>query len=127
MALRLTCVAVLLTLTLGCDRGNSPIGPSPFQLAGSPFLSSGPSLSVLIVSGGSLLTTTVFPATPLTVPRGSTVSCIDDNNSHQPGTIAGTASIVSAGGVGSVTMTNAGTFPFSCALHPGITVTIIVV
>ena len=83
----------------------------------------------MIVSGGSVLTTTAFPANPLTVPRGSTVALRHDDNTPQPGTIAGTvnSSIASTGGAGSVTMPNAGTFAFGCPLHPGIIVTIIVV
>jgi hypothetical protein len=124
----MTFAVVLLTLTLGCDRGNSPIGPSPFQFVGSPFLSGGPSLSILIVSGGSLLTTTVFPATPLTVPRGATLSCISSDNTTQPPRIAGTINpgIVAPAGR-PVTLPDAGTFTFGCALRPEIIVTIIVV
>jgi hypothetical protein len=124
MVWRLTFAVVLLTLTLGCDRHNSRIGPSPLVSSGG--LSGG--LSILIVSGGSALTTTVFPATPLTLPRGATLSCISSDNTTQPPRTAGTINpgIVAPAGR-PVTLPDAGTFTFGCALRPEIIVTIIVV
>lgn len=141
MAWRLMCAAALLTVTLGCDRPTrtpiTVVTPSgiailtePTTLVTTPGLSLGTSgLSIVIVSGGSLLTTTAFPANPLTVPRGSTVSCVDGNNTPQPGTIAGTVNsgIFASGGSTPVTLRDTGTFTFGCTLHPGISVTIIVV
>jgi hypothetical protein len=87
-----------------------------------------PGLSIVIVTGGSVLTTTVFPASPLTVPRGSTVACVSDGHTPQPGTIAGTvsSSIAAPSGRNPIGLPNAGTFTFACALNPGITVTITV-
>jgi hypothetical protein len=88
-----------------------------------------PGLSIVVVTGGSVLTTTVFPASPLTVPRGSTVACVNNGNTPQPGAIAGTISsgIFAPGGRTPVTLRDAGTFTFGCALQPTISLTIIVV
>jgi hypothetical protein len=130
MVWRLTFAVVLLTLTLGCDRHNSRIGPSPLVSSGGlsgGLLSGG--LSILIISGGSALTTTVFPATPVTLPRGSTVTCLNSDNTHQPGRIAGTVNsgVFTPGESSSVALINAGTFTLGCPLQPSIIVTIIVV
>ena len=92
-------------------------------------------LPLLIVSGTSSLTTTVLPLSPFTVPRGSTLSCIDGvNNPLPPVPIAGTVNagipgapgIIAPSGQG-VTLLAAGTFTFGCASLPTIVVTIIVV
>jgi hypothetical protein len=86
-------------------------------------------MSIVIVTGGSVLTTTVFPASPLTVPRGATVACVSDGHTPQPGTIAGTVNsgIFTPGGRTPFALPDAGTFTFACALQPTISVTIIVV
>jgi hypothetical protein len=88
-----------------------------------------PGLSIVIVTGGSVLTTTVFPAQPLTVPRGSTVACVSNDNTPQPGTIAGTVNsgIFAPGGRTPFTLRDAGTFTFGCTLQPTISVTITVI
>jgi hypothetical protein len=120
MAWRLMFGAVLTTLALGCDRHNgTQFSPTVFTPGG---------LSVLIVSGTSVVTTTVFPTNPLRVPRGSTLTCLDSNNAPQPATIAGTVNsgVGASGTRGSVTLPNAGTFTLGCALQPGIIVTVLV-
>lgn len=140
MACRLICAAALLTLTLGCDRPDrtpiTVVTPSGVAILTEPttVITPGlstvvtPGLSIVIVTGGSVLTTTVFPARPLTVPRGSTVACVSDGHTPQPGTIAGTvsSSIAAPSGRNPIGLPNAGTFTFACALNPGITVTITV-
>jgi hypothetical protein len=81
------------------------------------------------------VTTTVFPLSPLTVPLGSTLSCVDGVTNPLPpvpiaGTvnagIAGSPGIIASNGQG-VVFLNRGTFTFGCALLPTIVVTIIVV
>lgn len=133
MAWRLMCAAALLTLTLGCDRPDrtpiTVVTPSGLTTLTEPTTVIAPGLSIVIVTGGSVLTTTVFPASPLTVPRGSTVACVSDGHTPQPGAIAGTISsgVFAPGGRTPFTLSDAGTFTFGCALHPAISVTIIVV
>jgi len=133
MAWRLMCAAALLTLTLGCDRPDrTPIAvvtPSGVAILTEPTTVVAPGLSIVLVTGGSVLTTTVFPASPLTVPRGSTVACVSNDHTLQPGTIAGTvsSSVGAPSGRGPIVLPNAGTFTFGCALNPGIALTIIVV
>jgi hypothetical protein len=120
MAWRLMFGVALMTLTLGCDVGSSgpPIGPSFISPAG---------LSISIVTGGSVLTTTAFPGNPLTVPRGSTVTCVDNVNPPLTAPIVGSLSPGLPPLGASLTLRNTGTFTFGCALRPDIIVTIIVV
>ena len=124
MSWRQMLAAALVTLTLGCDR---PVNSNPLR---SSVATVGPfGLPLVVVSGTSSLTTTVFPLSPLTVPRGSTLSCLDGvNNPLPPVPIAGTvgAGIVAPNGQ-PVTLLNPGTFTFGCAFFPTIVVTIIVV
>jgi len=133
MTWRLMCTAVLLTLTLGCDRPDrtpiTVVTPSGIAILTEPTTVVVPGLSIVVVTGGSLLTTSAFPASPLTVPRGSTVACVSTDNTPQPGTIAGTVNsgIFAPGGRTPVTLRDPGTFTFSCALQPTISMTIIVV
>jgi hypothetical protein len=124
--------AALVTLTLGCDR---PVNPNPLRSSVATAAPVG--LPLLIVTGTSTLTTTVLPLSPFTVPRGSTLSCIDGvNNPLPPVPIAGT---VNAGIPGAITpgiiapsgqavaFLTPGTFTFGCAFLPTIVITIIVV
>src|SRR5215470_15000315 len=130
MVWRQMLAAVLVTLTLGCDR---PVNPNPFRSSVATATTVG--LPLLVVSGTSTLTTTVLPLSPLTVPVGSTLSCLDGVTNPLPpvpiaGTvnagIAGAPGIVAPGGQG-VIFQNRGTFTFGCAFIPAIVVTIIVV
>ena len=122
MIWRLMFVAALGTLTLGCDRPDTTVlvNPSLVTPAG---------LALLVDSGAAIVTTTVFPTNPLTIVRGSTLTCLDGNNTPQPMTIAGTIASPALGpGVrNSVTLPNTGTFTLGCVRQPGIVVTIIVV
>jgi hypothetical protein len=133
MAWRLMCAAALLILTLGCDRPDrtpiTVVTPSGVTTLTEPTTVVAPGLSIVIVTGGSVLTTTAFPASPLTVPRGSTVACVGEGQTPQPGAIAGTinSGIFTPGARTPFTLSDAGTFTFGCALHPAIFVTIIVV
>jgi hypothetical protein len=133
MTWRLMCTAGLLTLTLGCDRPDrtpiTVVTPSGIAILTEPTTVIAPGMSIVLVSGGSVLTTTVFPATPLTVPRGSTVACVGHDNTPQPGTIAGTVNsgIFVPGGSAPFRLQDTGTFTFGCALQPTVSVTIIVV
>jgi len=127
------CTAALLTLTLGCDRPDrtplTVVTPSGIAILTEPTTVVTSGLSIVIVSGGSVLTTTAFPASPLTVPRGSTVACVGDGHTPQPGAIAGTinSGIFMPDGRAPFTLSDAGTFTFGCALRPAVSVTIIVV
>ena len=131
MVWRQILAASLVTLTLGCDRPVNS-GPSRVSVATAPF-----GLPLLVDSGTSTLTTTVFPLTPLTVPRGSRLTCLDGVNTPLPPVpIAGTVTAGIPGTVGptiiapsgqSITLLNPGTFTFGCAFTPTIIVVIIVV
>jgi hypothetical protein len=130
MVWRRILAAALVTLTLGCDR---PVNSNPLRSSVATVSPLG--LPLLVASGTSTLTTTVFPLSPLTVPLGSTLSCVDGVTNPLPpvpiaGTvnagIAGSPGIIASNGQG-VVFLNRGTFSFGCALLPTIVVTIIVV
>ncbi|HKF69301.1 MAG TPA: hypothetical protein VKB36_22305 [Vicinamibacterales bacterium] len=128
MAWRQILAAALVTVTLGCDR---PVNSNP--LAVNQVATTTPiGVPLQVVSGTSTLTTTVFPVTPLTVPVGSTLTCVDPlplvptagtvNNGIGPST----AGVIAPTGQ-AVRLLTPGTFTFSCAFIPTIVVTIIVV
>jgi hypothetical protein len=125
MVSRQMLAAALVMLTLGCDR---PVNPNPLRSSAATVNPLG--LPLVVGSGTSTVTTTVFPLSPLTVPLGSTLSCVDGVNPLPPvpiaGTVNGAPGIIAPNGQ-PVTFLNRGTFTFGCAFIPAVVVTIIVV
>jgi hypothetical protein len=126
MVWRRMLAAALVTLTLGCDR---PVNPNPLRSSVATVSPLG--LPLVVGSGTSTVTTTVSPLSPLTVPLGSTLSCVDGVNNPLPpvpiaGTVNGAPGIIAPNGQ-PVTFLNRGTFTFGCAFIPTVVVTIIVV
>ena len=80
-----------------------------------------------VVSGASTLTTTAYSPNVLTVAVGGTVTWTNnDNTSH---TVTSNTSVWDSGVVGpgrtfSRTFTTAGSFPYRCTIHPGMTGTV---
>jgi len=121
MSWRLMCVAALLGVTLGCDRHNHiPTAASGLSLGPS-------SVTVVIVTGGAFLTTG-FPLNTVTVPRGSTITFVNNDTTPHMLPIAGTVrpAFLDPGARASVTLVDVGTFTFCCS-GANTTVTIIVV
>jgi hypothetical protein len=138
MAWRLMFAAVLLAVTLACDRTNGiPMRPSLAQPVGA---------SIVIVSGGFGLTPAFLPVTtgaplplatsapppltnPVTIPRGSPFTFFNNDNIAHTCAFPGLfdTGVILPGGSAVVTLPNAGTFTFGCTLLPNATVTIVVV
>ena len=104
----------------GCGsnyNSSSPAAPSPPP---SP-------VTVSIVPGARTLTTTAYSPNPLNIPRGTTVTWVNnDTSTHDQiadGGHFGTG-IIEVGGRASFTFQTAGTFPYHCGRHPGMIATV---
>jgi plastocyanin len=101
---------------------SSPSTPTPTPPAG-------PSTAVSIPQGASTLTLTAYNPNPVNVAVGTTVrwtntdavahTSTSDNNAWNSGTLA-------AGAHFDFTFQNTGSFPYHCAIHPGMVGTIVV-
>lgn len=135
MACRLMFAAVLVTLTLGCDRPDrtpltvvTPTGVVTTITEPTIVVPvTGLTGSVVVITGGSLFTPTGLPLDSLTVPRGSTVTFINNDNRPHVLPIAGTVApgSVQPGERVSVVFPTAGVFPFT--VRPSFVVSIFVV
>jgi len=121
-SLRLTVVAVLLMSAIACGGDDpSPVtGPSPSP-APSPIPASASS-SVTIPVGAEGLGNRAFAPDELNVAVGTTVTWMNTDvvshtsTSDAPGWDSG---IVGPGGRFSFSFQTAGSFPYHCAIHPG--------
>jgi plastocyanin len=124
--LRVVAVSTVLMFATACGGGgsSSPTTPSPMP---SPAPSPAPppagsSSAVTIPRGAETLGNRAYTPDDLTVAVGATVTWTNtDSVSHTstsdaPGWNSG---IVPPSGQFSVTFQNAGTFPYHCAIHPG--------
>jgi len=101
---------------------SSPSTPTPTPPAGS-------STAVSIPQGASTLTLTAYNPNPVNVAVGTTVrwtntdavahTSTSDNNAWNSGTLG-------AGAHFDFTFQNTGSFPYHCAIHPGMVGTIVV-
>ena len=123
-------LAAALTLTLaGCDGGYSSPSPSPSPTP-SPTPSPGaPASTVTIPMGAATLGRAAFNPADVTVNAGTTVTwrntdavahtSTSDANGWNSGNVA-------PGGQFSVAFPTTGTFPYHCAIHPGMVGTVVV-
>ena len=118
MPWRLISAAVLLTLTIGCDRSNGMLATAPTPPG---------SVTILIVTDGFFLTG--FASNTVTVARGSTVTFVNNDTTPHMLPIAGTVkpAFLQPGAQAVITLSDAGTFAFCCALNSNTAVTIVVV
>jgi plastocyanin len=115
MTLRLSVLAALISLTVGCGSSTSP--------------STNTGTSVSIVNGSSNLTTTAYSPNPVSISVGGTVTWTNndvtahtttgDDGSWNSGSLA-------AGAKFSRTFPAAGTFTYHCTLHTGMVGTVTV-
>ena len=116
MALRIACVALLLTLSLGCGSSSYSPPSSP-----TPTLSTGAATAVSIVSGSSTLATTAYAPNPVTVAVGGTVTWMNNDTTTHTSTGddgAWSSGSIAPGGQFSRTFPTAGTFGYHCTIHP---------
>jgi plastocyanin len=113
-------LGALLLMSFGCSGSSSSPTPTLPSV-------SGPQVS--IVGGASTLTTTAFAPNPDTVAAGGTVVWMNNDNTTHTATSDGRvwdSGPIAPGGTFSQTFPTAGTFPYHCSIHPGMTGTITV-
>jgi len=122
MALRLALAAALLVICSGCGSSySSPTDPS------NPPTSGGNGTPVSIVSGAEFRTTTAFAPNPVTVPVGGSVTWTNnDNTGHTSTGGSWNSGTIAPGRSFTATFSSAGTFPYHCTIHPGMTGTVTV-
>jgi plastocyanin len=98
---------------VGCSNSTNPSTPSPTTPA---------AVSVSIVSGARLLTTTAYNPNPITVARGGKVTWTNNDTITHTATSDGGAfdsGNMAPGASFSMTFPTAGTSTYHCTLHPG--------
>ena len=126
-ALRLALVSTVLMLAVGCSGSDSPSSPSPTPSpAPTP---DGPSASVTIPMGAESLGNRAYTPDELSVAVGTTVTWTNtDSISHTSTSDANgwNSGTVAPGGNFSFAFQTTGTFPYHCAIHPGMVGTVVV-
>ena len=132
-SLRLAAVSVVLMFAIACGAGYSspPTSPSPTPSpAPSPTPApGGPASSVAIPAGAATLGKGAYSPDDLTVDVGTTVTWTNTDSVAHTSTSDVTgwnSGEVAPGGQFSVAFQTAGTFPYHCAIHPGMVGTIVV-
>jgi len=123
MKLRMALASALLIGSFGCG-AYSPQGPSPDP---PPPVTGGTPAS--IVNGASLLTTTAFAPSPVTVAVGGTVTWTNNDTTTHTSTGnngAWNSGNIAPGGRFSTTFSSAGSFTYHCTIHPGMVGTVTV-
>jgi plastocyanin len=123
MSLRFALIVATTLSISACSGYNStPTTPSPTPAPAG-------STTVTIASGASTRTATAFGTNPLTIPVGTTISWLnDDNTTHTSAADDGlwSSGNIAPGGRFNFTFTSAGEFIYHCQIHPNMTGTIVV-
>jgi plastocyanin len=127
-SLRLAAVAVVLVFAFACsDSSNPSTSPSPTPSAApAPGV---PSSSITIPVGAQSLGNRAYVPAELNVAVGAKVTWMNgDLISHTSTSNAAgwDSGIVAPGGQFSFVFQNVGTFPYHCAIHPGMVGTVVV-
>jgi len=125
---RLALLSTVLIFAAACSDYSTPSGapsptPSPTPMPG------GSSSSVAIPVGAEFLGNKAYAPDEVTVAVGTTVTWTNtDSTSHTTtsDTTGWNSGIVSPGGQYSFAFQTAGTFPYHCAIHPGMIGTVVV-
>jgi len=119
----------VLVLASACANGYSTAAPSPVPApAPAPTPAAG-GTAVSIPAGASTLGTRAFAPDQVEIAVGGTVTWTNsDSVAHTSTSDQGSwdSGVVAPGGQFSSTYTTAGTFPYHCAIHPGMVGTITV-
>ena len=124
MSIRLASILVLAACFTACSSYNSPSAPS-----NGPTAAPAGSTTVDIRSGASNQTTTAFGQNPLTIPAGTTISWLNDDNTTHTSVAEGnqwSSGNIPPGGRYNFTFASAGRFAYHCQIHPNMVGTIVV-
>lgn len=136
LSLRFAVVSIILMSAIAC--GDSSYSPAPTSPSPTPTSTpsptptpapAGPSSSVVIPVGAASLGNRAYTPDELNVALGTTVTWMNTDSvahtstSNAPGWSSGT---VAPGGKFSFAFQSAGTFPYHCAIHPGMVGTVVV-
>src|SRR5215813_11975870 len=137
LSLRIAALSGILIVATACGSHyssatpTSPASstPAPSPSPATPSASGGPSSSVSIPVGASVLGTAAFAPDGLTVDAGTTVTWTNTDSVAHTSTSDATgwdSGIVAPGGQFSHSFQTAGTFRYHCAIHPGMVGTVVV-
>jgi plastocyanin len=129
LSLRLLVVAAILMFAIACGDTSSPSSPSPSPTPSPAPTGGGSSSAVTIPVGAASLGNRAFMPDALNVAVGTTVTWTNtDSISHTSTSDANTwnSGIVAPGDQFSFAFQTAGTFPYHCAIHPGMVGTVVV-
>jgi plastocyanin len=132
LSIRFTLAAALAVLAIACGNNySSPATPSPTP-APSPAPAPTPgttSSAVSIPTGAEVLGNRAFSPDTLEVDAGTTVTWTNTDSVAHTSTSNATgwdSGIISPGRQFSFTYQTPGTFPYHCAIHPGMVGTVVV-
>jgi plastocyanin len=124
MSLRITTILSLSIGLAACGGYNAPSAPS-----GTPTPAPAGSTTVTISSGASAQTTAAFGANPLTIPAGTTISWLNNDNTTHTSTADGpqwSSGDIPPGGRFNFAFATPGRFTYRCQIHPNMVGTIVV-
>ena len=133
--IRIGLTVLVSSLAVACGSSsynsvNSPMAPStPNASTATRSAPPGSTTTVSIPTGAATLGSSAFKPSPLTIPAGTTVTWTNTDSiphtttSDVSGWNSGT---LSAGQQFNFTFADRGTFQYHCAIHPGMTGTVIV-
>jgi plastocyanin len=130
ISIRLALIAAISIGAIACGSDySSPSTPSPTPAPTPAPVTGGPSSAVTIPTGASVLGNRAFTPDDVDVAVGTTVTWMNTDSvahtstSNASGWDSGT---IAPGRQFSFTYQTAGTFPYHCAIHPGMVGTVVV-
>ena len=114
----LVLIAALCLTACGSSTATSPSTTTPAPAN---------STTVMMVSGASSLTTTAYAPSPISVPVGTTISWLNNDNTAHTSTANNSAwasPAVAPGDRFNFTFNTAGAFTYHCTIHPGMVGTV---
>jgi plastocyanin len=130
ISIRLALIAAISIGAIACGSGySSPSTPSPTPAPTPAPVTGGPSSTVTIPMGAEVLGNRAFTPDDVDVAVGTTVTWMNtDSVSHTSTSNASgwNSGTIAPGRQFSFTYQTAGTFPYHCAIHPGMVGTVVV-
>lgn len=125
-SLRLSLLTIVSILLVGCGGGYSSPSPAPTTPSPAPATGSTP---VSIPMNARTLGPSAFNPSPLTIAVGTTVRWTNDDTIAHDST--SNANVWASGNMNpgahfDFTFQAAGTYPYHCTIHPGMTGTVVV-